>query len=196
MNNTNNFHIFKMARLVSVTDYYHCRLNKQREICHFMIITSCSEMKRSWESWKYKISVGKLQNSLDTTACFSFVCPTWRPSLLHQCSASPWRCEQRPLGCSGGPVAHGSCCPSLWRFHRPVQLPHTWITQQTSLGMCTIKPSIFWSSAYEGWHSRESNRCHLCPVSYSTLSQWTYVSGQSVFLVCYAMKCLVLQRNI
>ncbi len=61
----------------------------------------------------------------------ALLCPTWQPSLLRRCSASPWRCERRPRGCSGGPAARGSRCPSLLRSRRPVQRPYTWCTQHT-----------------------------------------------------------------
>lgn len=56
--------------------------------------------------------------------------PTWQPSLLRRCSASLWRCEQLPLGCSGGPAARGSRCPSPSRFRRLV--PHPCICAHSS----------------------------------------------------------------
>lgn len=63
----------------------------------------------------------------------SYFChPTWQPSLLLPHSVSPWRCEQLPPDCSGGPAAHGWRCPSLWRFDRLVELPHTWLTSHAT----------------------------------------------------------------
>lgn len=83
------------------------------------------------------LAVGFRTLNLVGNACDS-ICPTWQPSLLHQCSVSPLRCEQHPLGCSGGQAAHGSRCPSLSRSHRRGQLPRTWFLSSVLLGMSNI----------------------------------------------------------
>lgn len=58
--------------------------------------------------------------------------PTWQPSLLLPHCGSPWRCEQLPPDCLGGPVVSVWRCPSLWRYDRPVELPHTWLTSHAT----------------------------------------------------------------